>query len=98
MVFFWHRAGPCVQCSLEDYEQDENGCKLTGHHRPIVCFNTDEENGGDGENSTFTSHESCREGEVDFGTGMGMGYFEGMMFLVLAISAPVVVVRRNRSK
>ena len=80
--------GPCVTCSEEDLIKDAASCKETGHRVEVTCY------GGDRDEDRLITYREC--GERLRSRALGLGYFEGIMLLVLTVSAPVVLIRRRR--
>ena len=80
--------GPCIRCSEEEEVKDPTSCRKTKHRHEITCLDGDK--GGEAR-ETFIMFESCK---VD--TPFSLGYFIGVMFMILAFSSPVVLLRKRR--
>ena len=82
--------GPCLRCSKEEMVKDHTSCGKTRHRVEITCLDSDEAETGDRPRETFVMYESCKVNEP-----LAIGYFMGIMVMILAFTSPVVVIRRR---
>ena len=93
----------CVKCAREDLQTDDvkAACSVNGYRRQITCSKVPAGRGAEGGESVrdaFVSHQTCnpRRGADGDDNALSLTYFEGIVFVVLAFSAPIVVIRRTR--
>ena len=82
--------GPCLRCSKEEMVEDHASCGKTRHRVEITCLDSDEAETGDRPRETFVMYESCKVDEP-----LAIGYFMGIMVIILAFTSPVMVIRRR---
>ena len=82
--------GPCLRCSKEEMVKDRTSCGKTRHRVEITCLDSDEAETGERPRETFVMYESCKVDEP-----LAIGYFMGIMVMILAFTSPVVVIRRR---
>ena len=82
--------GPCLRCSKEEMVKDHASCGKTRHRVEITCLDSDEAETGDRPRETFVMYKSCKVDEP-----LAIGYFMGIMVIILAFTSPVMVIRRR---
>ena len=88
--------GPCVRCSKEEEQKDPTSCRKTKYRHEITCIDPGE--AGPEEDSprtareTFVMFESCKVANKP----LSIGWFIGIMAMILTCSSPVVAVRKRR--